>query len=126
MKTENQAEIFSKALKADGSIDKRSSFGKALRAMRSALQDDLKGTAKDILENQIAALSLLEQSIMAHILGQPNEFVVDGQLNKMISIDLLKFQAAQRAALNQLAGLSGRGSMKNANGKGRDLDLLDL
>lgn len=120
------AELLRGSLKQDGTVDLRSAYGQALKAMREALREDLHNTARDMLEKQVASLSLLEQAIMSHILSDPDSFLIEGQLNRMISVDLLKFQSAQRAALGQLAALREKEKMKSAKGAGRDLSAISF
>ena len=119
-------DLFKGAVNGDGTINMRSTWGRSIRAVKDALQDDQFEAARAILEDQIAQTMTLERAIMEYILGNPAVFFVDGKLNWMISKDLLGFQEQTRKALALLLDLKRKKKLTKPKSSGRDLDALSF
>lgn len=116
------------AVKADGTINGRSTWGRSIAAVKEALQADQYQSAKALLEHQVATLSVIEKVIEQYVLQNVDRFFVDGELNPLIANNLVRFQGHTRQALTMLIELNRRKQLGllGKKGKGRDLSELSF
>lgn len=114
--------LFKDSIKADGSVDMRSTLGRSLRTIKEAIKDDKFRAAESILINDIAMLATLEKAIECHVLSNPETIFSDSGLNPLLASNLLRFREIKYRAINLLLGLKPKKGKKN-----RDLNeiLLD-
>ncbi|MFZ2634410.1 MAG: hypothetical protein WA081_19570 [Desulfosalsimonadaceae bacterium] len=116
--------LFEAALKADGSIDMRSTYGRSLRAIRDSLDADLNGSAEAFLKKDISTLVILEKTVESYLLSNPSSIISDKGLNPLITGDLMKLQEAKRRALTFLIDLKKKEKNKGKLNKNRDLNNI--
>lgn len=119
-------DLFKGAVNGDGTVNMRSTWGRSIRAVKDALQADQFEAARAILEDQIAQTMTLERAIMEFMLGNPPAFFADGQLNPMISKDLMNFQEQTRKAIYLLLDLNRKKKISKPKGSGRDLSAISF
>ena len=118
----NVLDLFTDALKSDGSIDMRSTYGRSLRAVKDALRQDQSAAIQQIIENDIAIFLTMQRAIECFVLANPESVITNEGLNPLISKDLMRFKEATRRSLSLLMDLKRKGKKKK--GKGRDLDEI--
>ena len=119
-------DLFKDAIKLDGTIDMRSSYGRAIRSLRNELDADQEQAAAAFLKNDIATYAIIERAIQCHLLLNPESIINAEGLNPLITGDLIKIMEAKRRALNALLELRRK---KKGNGKGkngRDLNAISF
>ncbi|MFZ2633638.1 MAG: hypothetical protein WA081_04705 [Desulfosalsimonadaceae bacterium] len=123
----NILELFQNALKADGTINGRSSFGKAIAAIQGALNKNEVQAAGAMVRKDIALYSIIEKVIESHLVSNPEQIIsADGKINPLISVELLRIQEAKRRALTFLIDLKKKEKNKGKSGKGRDLNNISF
>ena len=117
----NVLDLFTDALKSDGSIDMRSTWGRGLRAVKDALRQDQAAAIQQIIENDIAIYLTIQKAIECFVLSSPESIITKEGLNPLISKDLMRFKEATRRSLSLLMDLKRKGKGKK---KGRDLEEI--
>lgn len=120
-------ELFKGAIKSDGSLDLRSTFGRSLRAIQEEIDKDQEEAARAILKRDIAFYAVLQKIAESYILAHPESIFTDQGINPLLSKDLLKIQQLKRMALNNLLDMKKKGKRGGKRPKdGRDLDSIEF
>ena len=114
------AELFKAGLKADGSINGRSSLGAHFRAVKAGL--DAGKIGEEVLSRMIGLDLLLLKVVEAEILSHPQKVLVDGRLSQTITSDLAGLKTSLRSNLKEYDALRATKAKEAAGpggGKGR-------
>lgn len=112
--------LFRDGLKADGSINGRSSLGAHFRAIRAGL--DRGEIGEEVLSNMIALDLLLLKAVQAEIVSHPDKVLQDGRLSQTITSDLAGLKTSLRSNLKEYDALRAAKAKEAAGpvgGKGR-------
>jgi len=110
--------LFKDGLKADGSINGRSSLGAHLRAVKAGL--DKGEVAGEVLSRLIGLDLLLLRVVEAEIVAHPDKVIQDGRLSQTITSDLAGLKTSLRQNLKEYDTLrAARAREAGGGGKGR-------
>lgn len=114
--------LFSDALKSDGTLDLRSTYGRSLRAAKEMLAADHIQAADSIVVDQIATLLTLQKGIERTFLSNPSQVICSDGLNSLIKKDLFQVIELTRKSLRFLADLR-----RSKKGTSADIDgIFDI
>ena len=112
--------LFKDGLKADGSINGRSSLGAHFRAVKAGL--DAGKIGEEVLSSMIALDLLLLKAVQAEIVAHPDKVLQDGRLSQTITSDLGGIKTSLRQSLKEYDSLRAAKAKEAAGpvgGKGR-------
>ena len=101
----NLMHLFKDALKADGSVDMRSTYGRSIRAIKDLLQEDPETTMVEIVQSMIAIDLTLLKAVESYALADPDRLFQEGELSELITKNLFKIQVEIRNNLKVLKQL---------------------
>lgn len=119
----NPLDLFKDSLKADGTIDGRSTYGKAVKSVKTAFSEDLQGASKEILQDHIAVSLVLQRTIEAHLVSNPALLTSQAKGEYFINL-LLKLENETRKNVNDLNRLEQKA--KGSKGNGQSIDDIIL
>lgn len=117
--------LFEGAIKGDGSLDLRSTFGRSLRAIQEQLEEDEIETAKAMLKRDVSFFTIFQKVIESYLLANPEIIITEQGLSPLVMRDLVKIQEAKRHTLNRLLELKKKRSSGKRKG-GRDLSAISF
>lgn len=120
------AGLFKDCVKKDGSLDMRSTFGRAIRAMKEILSDNPQVASDEMLKHDIAVLQTIERAIFGYVLSKPESIFNDEKetLNPLL-LTALRIRDNKHKAIALLLGLTRRKAPTNKRAA-RDLNDISL
>lgn len=109
--------LFKDGLKADGSINGRSSLGAHFRAVKAGL--DKGEVAGEVLSRLIGLDLLLLRVVEAEIVAHPDKVLVDGRLSQTITSDLAGLKTSLRQNLKEYDTLRATRAKEAGGGGGK-------
>jgi len=122
----NVLDLFRDSVKPDGTVDKRSTYGRNIRAVQEALDSDEKEAAIAFLKRDIAIFATIERAVECYLLANPECIINPEGLNPLFMNDFMKVQAAKQKALRALIELKKRRGKGGKGTKGRDLSEISF
>lgn len=122
----NIIDLFRDAVKQDGTIDMRSSYGRAIKALKDELDHDQFQAAAELFKRDIAIYTIIEKAIECHLLSNPEAIISESGINPMITGELVNIQSAKRRAINALLDLEKKKRGRSKAKKDRDLDAISF
>ena len=117
--------LFEDSIKADGTVDLRSRYGRTLRSLTERLNDNVYETSKQILQDSVAVSATIQKVVEAHIVANPELLCSTGDDAQFFLNSFLKLKNETRKSIQALNDLERKHKGAKGNGQAFDDIILD-